>query len=108
MTQELASLLLLLAFNELLIVGVWISTDRGMIFEKLGEWIEVLVSDYWQKPLVSCLACMASVHSTYVYWSFMEWEWRSLWVYPFYVFALCGLGKLVDLLFPVDEEREGH
>lgn len=79
-----------------------------MIFEFVGEAIEFMVSEYWRKPLVSCLACMASVHSTYVYWAFMEWTWRSVGIYPLYIFALCGLGKLVDLLFPVDEEREGH
>ena len=58
------------------------------------------IGKWFYKPVCGCLPCMASLHSTYVYWMFMfvsnEINVESLMMYPIYILALSGLNHLID------------
>lgn len=118
---EILELLLLLVFNSLVIWGWYIATsyDEEVMTEELKPQMgfirkrELLIVDtnifgfikkwgdlhipYWlTKPLYNCPPCMASIHSTYVYWFFMPFELHSLYIYPIYILALSGLNYIIS------------
>jgi hypothetical protein len=86
-------LILLLIVNCLSIIGIYTSTREGMLLDFIPKYIKVL-----KKPLYDCPPCMASIHSTYVFVPFVLSYGVSLWWYPVYVLALCGLNKIVITL----------
>lgn len=67
-----------------------------MIFWKLRFWSIKFLGEFWSKPLFTCPTCMASVHSTYVFWSFMPWTMASLCVYPLYILMLSGMVTYIN------------
>ena len=95
-------LLQLLVLNSLLCVGLRVLASSavgsdgfavGMPLHSVRMWIDNR-SPTLARPLISCLSCMASVHSVYVYWAFAAWDTRALITFPFYVLALCGLNSI--------------
>ena len=108
-------LLVILLFNSLVCFGFW----NACLYENTGEidyidnkihhrynkgvlWrLDKWAKDKWfYKPLCGCVPCMASIHSTYVYWAFMyvsdEITVSALMIYPVYILALSGLNYLID------------
>lgn len=44
-------------FLSLLTFGICCTMWEGMVFEKLGDWIEKKVGEFWAKPLGKCFIC---------------------------------------------------
>ena len=104
-------LLIILLINSLVCFGFW-NACLYMPEDKLNDtqeikgvlwFIEKWAKDKWfYKPLCHCLPCMASFHSTYVYWGFMftlnSITWSALIIYPIYILALSGLNYILNEL----------
>jgi hypothetical protein len=98
-------LFFLLLFNALFIIGIFVSSQEGMILYFLRKpFLKPTESDldeqeyhwpYLYKPLIGCPTCMASIHSTYFYWFFQDCNLDNLYIYPFYIIALAGLNALL-------------
>jgi len=101
----------LLFFNALVIWGFYfacqfenheqydlLSKDQRLNFaEPRGKMIFWWVryywrgSDFWAKPVFTCVMCMSSFHSILPYFYTYGINAESLIEYPFYVMALAGL-----------------
>lgn len=108
--------LLILAFiNSLFIVAIW----RAAHFEYLitdaeyanppldweatgvlGPIHEYFQNRWWTKPVFSCLACMASVHSLYVFWPVMWFVYgfhvEHIYVYLVYIPVVSAMNVLIN------------
>jgi len=91
----MSELILLLIFNSLFIIGFHLSTQEG----EVNAWVDNLchnLPEYIKKPLYDCPTCMASVHSTYIYWYNYELNLHNALVYIIYVFGLSALNTLIN------------
>jgi len=98
-------LLCLALFNALVIVGINKATyyeqiktkiTDKMILWRLRYWAVNRFGEFWSKPLFTCPPCMASVHSTYIFWAFMPFELTSLLIYIVYIPLLAGVTAIVN------------
>lgn len=122
----IVSLLTLALFNALYIQGLYHSSlfdwrgdtpyqinvrkaqysdvdKRGrMILWPLRFHILKNFGDKWSKPLITCPICMASVHSTYIYFIFTPINQQHLIVetliYVLYIFTLAGMNAVLSSL----------
>lgn len=79
----------------LLIVGIWNAFGKGMVFERLGDYLHAALPKYARMPLYDCPMCMASVHGSWLWLGFGgSWLW-----WPIFVVALSGTMKLVAIEF---------
>ena len=81
--------------------GIYLTMQEGYVLfplrKMLDRWFNSRWGVYLGKPLYQCLPCMASIHGT--------WLWFALPTdLPFivFIFALCILNYVADLLIPVD------
>ncbi len=44
---------------SLITFAIYATMQEGMIFEKLGNFFERVLGDFWSKPVNSCPVCMA-------------------------------------------------
>lgn len=63
---------------SLIVWAIYATMSEGMIFERLGTFIESTVGDYWAKPLATCPICMGGIYGAVLYWliygnSVKEW-----------------------------------
>lgn len=84
-----------MAIGILVITGIWNAFNRGMIFERLGDFLCSFLPKYALKPLFECPMCMASVHGTWIWFT----TGGDLWMWPIYVIALSGAMKLITIEF---------
>jgi len=102
-------LIILALINSLIIIGINKATHYEeettylktiiidkMIFWKVRFWFLKNLGEFWAKPFVTCPTCMASVHSTYVYWLFMPFTIHSLILYVIYIPMLAGVTSIVN------------
>lgn len=92
----MSELILLLVLNSLFIVGFHQTTREG----EINNWVDALLwklPEWIKKPLYDCPTCMASVHSTYVYWYNYNLSTHNVLVYVIYVFALSALSTVINL-----------
>lgn len=82
---------LLLLIGSLICVGIWNAFAPGMIFGWLGSIWDRRLPEALQKPIYSCLPCMASVHGT---WFWILAGGDLTWWLPF-VLALSGANRIV-------------
>jgi hypothetical protein len=58
--------------------------------------------EFWSKPICTCPACMASLHSFWIwipiYLSY-DFSFILVYIHIFYILVLCGLNKLVTSKF---------
>lgn len=117
--QSIVFFVLLAFFNSLLIIGLYNSAlydychpddclehDQScddkcidkyskMILYKFRYYAVKYLGEFWSKPVITCPVCMASIHSTYVYWSIVEFSKQSLISYPFYILFLSGMVNII-------------
>lgn len=77
-----------------MIVGMHLSTHEG----EINSWVDKLfgnLPEWIKKPLYDCPTCMASVHSTYVYWYIYNGTEENWIRYLPYIFALSALNTLI-------------
>lgn len=122
--------LLLMIFNSLFIQGLYRSsmfewksnfmykpTKRNMSvanidvqFNMIFWWVRYYsmkyFGDWWSKPIITCPTCMASIHSTYFYFTFVyfysEINLITALIYIPYVFALAGMNTLITSIIDND------
>lgn len=82
-----------LALAGLIIVCIWTLLCPGMIFGKLGKWLEKLLPEWAQKPLFECPPCMASLWGTMV---FLLTGGGTVVQGVVFVLALCGLMRILS------------
>lgn len=109
------NLLGLLLLNSLVCFGFWnacmyentgeIEYINGKIHYKYNKgvlWrLDKWARDKWfYKPLCGCVPCMASLHSTYVYFTFLyvtdQMVLGYFLIYPIYIIALSGVNYLIE------------
>lgn len=115
-----------LIFNSLVIVGLfeamYYSTEKGgwniddncevshsvKIKDKMLLWFIPYtlrkwgISEYLLKCIATCPTCMASFHSTYVYWFFFNLTTTNALFYILYIPALAGLNAIIVSLYDKD------
>lgn len=80
--------------------AVYITMQEGMIFEKLGNWLEDKIkSEYWSKPVYSCVVCMSFWHGLYVYWLVFGYSWMNCLIT---IIGAVGLNAVITKLIPDD------
>lgn len=72
-------------------IGWWNAFAPGMIFGWLGTIWDRRLPEVLQKPLYSCLPCMASTVGTAVWF----WTGGDLTGWPCFVLALSGLNRII-------------
>ncbi len=108
----LIEIALLLILNSLVIIGLhraalyYVNPEDGTILQDskgilwaVKFYTEKTFGEFYSKPLISCVSCMASVHSTYVYWAwvyFTGFEMFHVALYLMYIPALSGLNYIVN------------
>lgn len=75
--------------------------ESKMLFWKVREWSEKHLGVFWSKPVCTCAPCMASLHSTYIFFpvAMMVFELPFLFallLWPLYALALAGLSKTIN------------
>jgi hypothetical protein len=101
-------ILYLLLFNSLLIWGLYLASDydyndnTGLFYSKGILWWIAFYTRNWvwwvRNPLIACTGCMASVHGSYVFITYLylnDYPIEGLYLYPFYVLALSGMNHVV-------------
>lgn len=95
----MGELLKLLFFNVCAIIGVHFVTRRDQLLGPLGDQVRKL-PEFLSKPLTECPPCQSSVWGTLIFWTL--WHESSfakkLVLWPFYILALCGKVRLINLL----------
>lgn len=109
------TLLLIALLNAFVIIGFYLATqyetekdyyeNTKRIKDKMILWFIGYYGDKYlpkllRKPLYDCIPCMASIHSVYVYWLFMDWTLLNLYAYPIYILALSGITFFIYNLIP--------
>lgn len=75
--------------------GIHCLLSEGFIFQGLGKVIERMIGSYWSKPVFTCPPCMSSIHGSFIYFLFINFD---LGVIPF---AVCLAGAnfiIVELI----------
>lgn len=66
----------------------------GEIFGKPANWMRTNLPEWVTKPLFDCKYCMASIHGTMIFYSFL-WGWSPfMWIV--FCFCLCGWTAIFD------------
>lgn len=109
-------IILLLALNSLSVIGFHYAVQfqkvqgRGIlegsknVLWRVKFYGDSLLSEFWQKPIYSCMRCMPSLHGLYVYIPTVLLLGFPLWTlafYPVYVLMLSGLMVLIESKFNV-------
>lgn len=125
-------LLLLLFINSIYIFGLHAASDFEYLSEDNPElgvrknskmvlwWVryysEMLLGDFWAKPIAKCITCMSSVHSIYFFWPFMiayyGFQPHHVFYWIIYVGTLAGvnyiLGEVIHLIKSVSYYFQSH
>lgn len=108
MTEILFLFVIVFLVNALHIIGFNTVTDYDesvhesrMLLWKVREWSVKTFGEFASKPICTCCPCMASLHSTYVYFPLMVIHfsvnfWIALLCWPVYALALSGLVVLIN------------
>jgi len=99
----MVTLILLLFFNASVIIGVNFATKPDQILGFVGEAVERLTPEWISKPTLLCPPCMSSVWGTAIWWTvgfaYLPLSLSErLWQWPFYILALCGFVRFLNLL----------
>ena len=71
-----------------IVFGIFATMQDGMIFEKIGVWVEDTVGEYWGKPIALCPVCMFPWYGSIVYWVY---PWQHVW-YEWVALMIAGIG----------------
>jgi hypothetical protein len=96
----MTELLLQVVFCELAIIGLWFAFSPGEIFGDVADYLEILLPKFLQKPIFSCYLCMSSVYGSLFFWLTHDLTNWHLILWPFYICALTGIGKVIGAALP--------
>jgi len=83
-----------MVLTTLWIWGINCIFSEGHLLEKVGDWIDENMQEWFYKPTVGCPACMSSLHGTLAYFIFAYRDFGLL-MWPVFCIALCGLNYLL-------------
>lgn len=83
--------------NSLFIWGVYSTFQEGMIFNKIGKWLQTLPKDI-RKPLGTCPVCMSSIYGVPGYFILMDNY--TIFGLISYITMIAGLNYVLLCLFP--------
>lgn len=101
----------LIALTSIIVLGITICTQPGMIFYSLREWANEKheKGNRWLEPVILCHWCMPSIHSVIGYLFAIgigiinTFEWRLVFMYPIVVMGsslfngiVWGIHKLIE------------
>lgn len=91
--------------EKVLIMSLWTigyccTFWEGMIFEKIGNWLEKKLPEYIQKPVYSCFICACFWWGSLIYW--LVWG-NSVIEWFITVVAAMGLNGALSKLFRKDD-----
>lgn len=66
-----------------------------MFLWRISYYGDKVLGKFWSKPFYSCCTCMASFHSTYVYWAVFNLSAYNAIQYVFYVLLLAGMDTII-------------
>ncbi len=93
--NQLASFFIFSILQSLFIVGVKELFNDGMILYKLRVVIDKNVSEFWRKPLYSCVRCMSGLYGAITFWPVVIYQYGfMIEEIPVFVF---NIGVLVYL-----------
>lgn len=77
-----------------------VDEDSKMIFWRARFYANKWFGEYWAKPIITCPICMASVHSTYIYFfqhPFNIWSTpvEQLYMYALHILLTAGIGAFI-------------
>ena len=100
------SILLLLIFNSLVIIGFNRITEYGLDVDRKPVDKDILWFVRWyslkwigrtlSKPICTCIVCMSSLHSVYVFWFVYDFTLINLYLWGIYMLSLAGIGSLYE------------
>lgn len=87
--------------EKILIMSLWTigycaTFWEGMIFEKIGEWLDERLPEWISKPLYGCFICACFWWGSALYWVFLGSDWQE-WLLC--VIAAMGLNAALSKLF---------
>jgi len=85
--------------TSLFVFGYCCTFWEGMIFEKVGDWIETKLPEYICKPLFSCFICTTFWIGSLLYW--IVWD-DSIQDWFITVVSAMGLNAALSKLFKDD------
>lgn len=92
----LAGFILFAIIQAFIINGYKESLNEGMILYGFSKFIEnTIKSEYWRKPITSCVRCLSSTIGAITFWPFVlivfGWHWQEIFIYISDVFVLVYL-----------------
>jgi hypothetical protein len=90
--------------EKLLIISLWVTGYcctfwEGMVFEKIGNWLDERLPEWLCKPLFQCFICAAFWWGTAIYWLFLGSAWKEWFLV---VIGAMGLNAVFSKLFRDD------
>lgn len=89
------SFLVFIVLQSMFINGVKELYSEGMLFYKFRLFIDKYISDFWRKPIYSCIRCMAGLYGAITFFPttiyLFGWKWELIPVYIFDVGILIFL-----------------
>ena len=80
-----------------LVFFIWGTFQDGNIFEKVGNYFEEKLGEFWCKPVTCCVVCMMPYYGSALYWLLYANSWQE-WLLV--VFVSAGLAKIITTLSP--------
>ena len=88
------SVAILLVLTSLWTLGVTSLFQEGMILERLGQLMDETLPAWMNKPFWRCPPCMASIHGSISYLTFLSGDYGLL-CWPVFVICLAGLNYVI-------------
>lgn len=85
-----------IAVISLFVFGYCCTFWDGMIFEKIGEWLEARLPEWITKPLFGCFICASFWWGSALYW--LVWA-NSMHEWFICVVSAMGLNAVLSKLF---------
>lgn len=94
--------------EKILIISLWVigyccTFWEGMIFERIGLWLETRLPEWIQKPLYACFICACFWWGSALYWLVWGNSWKE---WAIVVIAAMGLNAAISKLIPKDPEPD--
>ena len=61
-------------------------------------WLDINLPEFIVKPIAGCMRCMASVHSTYIFWPIVLQFGFSIWLFPLWILYVAILSGIITQL----------
>ena len=86
--------------EKIFIISFWVfgfccTFWEGMIFGKIGNWLDDRLPEWLAKPLYQCYICSCFWWGSLIYWVFLGDNWREWFIV---VIAAMGVNAIISKL----------